>query len=389
MSSIIPYVGRGAVVLARNPAAVAALKTVASKIWEHRHLIGETVVAAKDLFTSSVASRAPGKKGRRHVNLAYRSTIPSTISVTQPLQSGYIQRNSNFTRMSSSSDGQSCLVVGSQRANSVVRREGVSLNANNCLFGGLNAVPTGGAFLRRGQGILMNPVLLSVQDSGNPSIGRLGTFENLFAQFRIRHLHVRYVPRLNMVDTRHGTINLAYTTDPSTLADVATGSFGLASANLFSSTSPSVTGPSWAPLDLELNFPDPEWFMTNPEGITMETTADDLIANMRQSCQGLIMGTWVDSRDNFTDSTVVGYIYMDYAIEFRAPVWDQPDLVTMNLTSQERRDLATLIQDGWTPTELLRTANVTPTALLHNRADLGAGAPNLVKTKTNSAVRQN
>lgn len=387
MSLINPATIRtGVVALARNPAAVLALKGVASKIWEHRHLFGEAAVAVKELF----GSRPREKKRGRRIAVG----IPSPISVqhvNQSLAGGYIARNTNFTRMISNPDGQGCMVIGSILANSAVRATGVNGTANNYVFGGQTGAMNESVSARNGFGVPLNPVLLVVNGAGTPVGGRLNVMEQVFGEFRFRHLHVKYVPRLTPVDERHGTLQLAYVIDPSTMGNFGSGSDGMpALASVLNNTTPSVTGPSWAPFDLELNFPNPEWCVTNPEGVNIFTTSDSLAANMRQCMQGMILAVWVDPRMNYADPTVTGYFTFEFAVEFRGPVWDLPDYSAVTLSRSEKSALSTLLASGWTPTEQLRTANATPLpATLHNRADQGAGAPNSQNAVQRSSVEQN
>lgn len=389
--SVVSYVPRVVTNIARNPAAVSALRLVASKMWEHRHLFGEGVLLAKSLFSSQPKNKQVRKRNGLRLALNTSSLPSSSTPVAMPLTNGYIRRDTNFLRMSASPDGQSCIVVGSQLIDTCIRVRGNAYTPNNLLFGGTQGSSTGSANVRRGFAKLLNPEYLALSGANDvdTSGGRLTGFVDLFSKFRFRHVHVKYVPRLNPTDSRHGTIQLAYASDPTLISNMTMSSIGIDNFNpILSSLSPFISGPSWAPFDFELNFPGDDWYVTNPEGANVGVTADDIAANFRQAFQGAIMGAWADIRNQYSDpgppviadDGIIGYFYADYGIEFAGPVWSAPDVTVsslIHLPMSEKIALSNLLKTGWTPTE--QTANdhtPSPTCCITAQSKARGPVPN-------------
>lgn len=359
--------------LINSPKTLSTLKWAADALWKHRDLMSGT---PKKLI-------AHHQKGQ--VRRKLPSQMPGSSSlIYAPATMGLQQHSGTFLKMFASNDGNSAMIVGSQMMGVLGRYN--SGGANTALFMGPNETLSGSCS-RRHYGRLLNPSFLTLSGSNDstPGTSRLNSFNTLFDYFRFHHVHMRYVPTLNPIDARHGTILWGYSAEPAILDDetvnATTGILGFSqvAANFI----PTVSSPSWAPFDLELNFAPGQWFHTDPEGGNIGTTADDFVSNVRQACQGGVFGCWVDvSNPSSEDAIAVGYVFVDFAVEFTAPSVQAIDAFELSsLTKQQRLDLGHLLQSGWKPpsTETAKPDQMPSAPMLHDRASVRVGLPRQIK----------
>jgi len=321
--SLVPYLAPSMTAVSRlvTPSNLATaaryLKPVAKLIYDNRDLFGSAAVQTKALVQKFFGS-APSKK-------VHRIPINSYASNSQLI------RNPTFVKTVAPLAGSDMTLIGSLRLGFVGTFNTGAL-CNFALSGNDGLFVIGTTSLAQSFRLLQPASLeyLFTGDSVNPT-GRLYQFSSLFARFRFRHVHLRYVPDLTPSSASHTSVTLFYIDDPAT-----PGSFGAGttsgtpltsgSAALFT---PSVVFPTWVSADLELNFNSEDWYYTNPESANISDTTDNGAVELRSACQGCI---GIVQNTPKLASAQQGSLYMDYVIDFKDPILLTPDITVFRDT---------------------------------------------------------
>lgn len=345
--SLLP---RLAVSPAQLRAAASALRPVAQFIYSHRESVGNALVSAKSLVQNLLGSGKSTRKGKsRRLSLQPVGGTTSVSSMGAATSYGSIIRNPGF-RMTQplSSDPMGTRVYGSMYIGDLGR-----FNITGGVSNNFSIVLPGGSFspasaLEENIFRLISPNSLLVDSSGDPD-GWLSSYGKLYSKFRFQHLHFRFCPSLNVTNSNHCNVMIAYSADPS-LDDSFTFSSTSGTALTFKeggSLPASATGVTWAPLDLELNFASQDWYYTDSEGGSYEGTADNLQANRRIANQGEIV--FLYNTDTNSVAVNFGSVFVDFVVDFSDPTLVVPDNLSSFLSKQQKGDLVDLLKTGWRP----------------------------------------
>lgn len=366
--SLIPYTSAGAIArLAVTPSqlarAASLLRPVAQMLWNHREFLGEAAVSGKKLITSLISSPAK-KSGKPRRAMARRAGNPqvdpshSSPTLTS-FSSSSVLSNAGFIRIHQTASGDGCRVLGTVVLGDCVRFGGTG-GANSFVITtttqNQNSATGGVSNIVR----LIHPSVMIPASDSSVQLTRMQSMVQLYSQFRFLHLHVRFIPSLNITNSNQQSMSVGYMTDPlapTMELNVNTGPIDNENltSTLLQQCQLSTLFPAWAPADLELNWSDPAWYYTDAAGggyadlNKATSTTDD--AEIRQAYQGaLVFGC---TSKVASPAVVFGTWVADYVIDFQS-ISAFPDFeaftAVQGLPKPQQRALAALIQDGWLPT---------------------------------------
>lgn len=373
--SLIPYKSIGSVArLASTPLSTLAitpsslvkaaslLRPVAQLLWQNRESLGEAAVAAKRVVGSLINRSKPAKRKKGRV-INNSSSGPQYNSVATPFSSSMVLSNASFLRTYQNSDGDGCRVIGTMIIGTACRFGSTGAANNFCI-----STSTYGATSTTGKvsncARLLNPHYLAPASDINWGFDRLTAVADLYSLFRFVHLHLRYVPSLNITNTNQQSLSVGYNSDPLGLDAYTfseTAGSNILTSQIMARTDASAFFPAWAPADLELNWAGGDFYYCDPQGAgypdLYSQTADE--AELRQACQGIL--SFGVSTKTTSPAVEFGTWVIDYVVDFKGMTqFGLPEPVS-GLTFQEKKDLQALIATGWRPEHLATpTPNPAP-----------------------------